>query len=318
LKSGLSSGEGFINEVRDPIQKWNPKEAAFETVDPGVNDKRLMVTEPEFAGVLSVGERQGNTLSSLIRRAWDGDKLQTLTRNSPICATGAHISIIGHVTEDELRARLTRTDMANGFANRFLFALIKRSKQLPFGGDLPDTEIHRLGNQFAEVLAEVRSFGRITMTNRARAVWVAVYNALSAGQSGLLGAVTARAEAQTIRLGLIYALLDGSNEIDEVHLKAGLAVWEFCEASAAHIFGNALGGPVADEIMIALKQAGAAGMTRTEIRDLFGRNQSGDRIGAALALLLTRGRARMERNESSDAGGRPVERWFAKGVASNG
>jgi Primase C terminal 2 (PriCT-2) len=40
----------------------------------------------------------------------------------------------GHITIDELRARLTRTDAANGFANRFLFPLVRRSKELPFGG----------------------------------------------------------------------------------------------------------------------------------------------------------------------------------------
>jgi hypothetical protein len=79
-------------------------------------------------------ERHGNTLSPTIRNAWDGKRLQTLTRNSPLKATGAHVSIIGHITRDELRARLSRTNMANGFANRFIFARVKRSKLLPFGG----------------------------------------------------------------------------------------------------------------------------------------------------------------------------------------
>src|SRR5262249_44990302 len=116
IKGGLSSGEGLINEVRDERQEWDNKEKRFEVVDPGVTDKRLMVVEPEFAGLLAVADRHGNTISPLIRRAWDGDKLQTITKNSPLCATGVHISIIGHITEDELRARITRTDMANGFA----------------------------------------------------------------------------------------------------------------------------------------------------------------------------------------------------------
>jgi hypothetical protein len=59
IRSGLSSGEGLINEVRDPVQKWNVKEQQTETADPGVTDKRLAVVEPEFAGVLSVAERHG-------------------------------------------------------------------------------------------------------------------------------------------------------------------------------------------------------------------------------------------------------------------
>ena len=69
---------------------------------------------------------------------------------------------------------------------------------------------------------------------------------------------------------------------------------------------------MADDILRALQQAAANGMTRTSIRDLFGRHKSGDRIGAAIALLAVRGRARMEVRET---GGRPVEMWFAKAEA---
>ena len=117
--SGLSSGEGLINAVRDPVMKWDGKAKEFETVDPGISDKRLMITEPEFAGALSAMERHGNTLSPVIRNAWDGQKLQTLTKASPLKATGAHISIIAHITEEETRARLTRTEMANGSLTDF-------------------------------------------------------------------------------------------------------------------------------------------------------------------------------------------------------
>jgi hypothetical protein len=149
-----------------------------------------------------------------------GEKLATLTKNSSLCATGAHISIIGHITEDELRSRITRTDLANGFANRFLFAMVRRSKELPFGGDLTDSEILHLGERLKGIVEKGKNTGRVTITDVAKAIWAKVYGALSAGQAGLLGAVTARAEAQTIRLALIYALLDGAAEIDEPHLRA--------------------------------------------------------------------------------------------------
>jgi hypothetical protein len=308
LKGGLSSGEGLINEVRDEVKKWNAKEKLEEVVDPGITDKRLMVFEPEFASALSCCERHGNILSPLIRKSWDGGKLATMTRASPLTATGSHISIIGHITIDELRARLTRTDAANGFANRFLFPLIKRSKELPFGGDLTDSEILHLGEQLQQLIAKAQAIGRVTMTESAREKWAQVYSNLSADRPGLLGSVTARAEAQAVRLAMIYALLDGEPQIDLPHLRAGLAVWEYSESSAAHIFGDLLGDPLADEILQALRQAGSGGMNRTGIRDLFGRNQSKDRIGAALALLLKRGRAR---TDSKQTGGRPVEVWFA-------
>jgi hypothetical protein len=266
-----------------------------------------MIIEPEFAGAISVAERPGNTLSPLIRRAWDGDKLATLTRNSPLSATGAHISIVGHVTADELRARISRTEMGNGFANRFLFALIRRSKELPFGGNLTDSQILHLGEQLKSVIKRATPVGRMEMTDAARSKWAAVYPELSAAKPGLLGAVIARAEAQTVRLALIYALLDGAGKIDLPHLGAALAVWEYCELSVVHIFGDAIGDPVADDILRALRTR-SDGMTRTAISDLFARHQSSNRIGAALQLLATKGRARPEMKQTI---GRSSEIWFA-------
>jgi hypothetical protein len=295
-RSGLSTGEGLIDQVRDG-----------DDDDPGAPDKRLLVAEPEFAQALAVMERPGNTLSPVIRAAWDGLTLSTLTRHAPLTATGTHISIVGHITNAELRTRLTRTDLADGFANRFLFVLVRRSKLLPHGGAIGDGDIKLLGERIGTVVEEMRTVDRITMTDDARVKWETIYESLSAARPGLLGAITARAEAQTIRLALIYALLDRSHQIDTSHLRAALAVWEYCEASAIYIYGDALGDPVADDICRALRHAGDAGMNRTAIRDLFGRHQSAGRISAALGLLATSGRARCEPSRTE---GRSAEMWF--------
>jgi hypothetical protein len=307
VKGGLSSGEGLINEVRDPVEKYDTRNQAFEVVDPGISDRRLMVFEPEFAAALRVCERHGNTLSPLLRQAWDGHTLSTMTRNNSLKASNPHISIVAHITADELRNCISRTDLANGLANRFLFAMVTRSKLLPFGGDLSDRDIMAAGDQLKQAIDDARSIGRVTMTAAAKKHWMAVYGTLSRDRDGLLGAVTARAEAQVVRLALVYALLDGQPDINERHLAAALAVWEYCEASAAYIFGELLGDPVADELLRALQQAGPEGMTRTAIRDLFGRHQSSDRTRAALRLLATKGRARMAQDQTK---GRPSETWF--------
>jgi hypothetical protein len=288
-KGGLSSGEGLINEVRDPVREWRAQEQEWELKDPGASDKRLLVVEPEFASALAVMERHGNILSPLIRKAWDGDKLATMTRNSPLTATGAHISIIGHITEAELMSRLTSTNAANGFANRFLFALVKRSKELPFGGNLPDSEIQYLGTRLREAITHLPAYNQIGMTAVARTAWAKVYGDLSTDRFGLLGAITARAEAQVIRLALIYTLLDGCAEIDVAHLHAGLAVWEYAEASAARIFRGLVGNPIADQLLRAINDAGPDGLSKTEAHALFGRNKPKEAIDTALDILKRRG-----------------------------
>jgi hypothetical protein len=306
--SGLSSGEGLISSVRDQRTEWDDKGECWKVIDQGITDKRLLVTEAEFAATLSVMERAGNTLSSVIRNAWDSRPLQTVTKNSPLKATGAHIAIIGHITPDELRNRLRRNDMANGFANRFLFFLTKRSKLLPFGGHVDDEALAALGERLKQAVEFAKNTSRVTMTDAAAEAWAQTYPELSADRPGLLGAVTARAEAQVIRLALIYALLDSSDKIDTVHLGAAMAVWAYCDHSAQLIFGDIVGNPVADDILSAL-QRNPAGMTRTDISNLFGRHRTSE-IGPALTLLVRLDRAR---SEERPTGGRPVETWFATG-----
>ena len=73
IGSGLSSGEGLIHQVRDPVIKI--KDGKEEIVDPGVSDKRFMALEAELSGLLKVMERPGNTISPLFRKAWDGGDL---------------------------------------------------------------------------------------------------------------------------------------------------------------------------------------------------------------------------------------------------
>ena len=305
--TGISSGEGLIHHVRDRKEKTN-KDGETEIVDEGVMDKRLLSIEPELASLLKVMTRQGNTTSAVVRTAWDGGKLQNLIKNSPDTATGAHISIIGHITKNELLRHLTETEAGNGFANRFLWFLVKRSKELPFGGEWHTVDT----NPLSERLYDAIRFGRyelaVTWGESAREAWRAAYSQLSEGKPGMFGAVTGRAEAQTIRLAALYAVLDKSRTVEYQHLEAALALWQYAEESARYIFGDATGDPEADAILDALRAAGSAGLSRTQIRDLFQRNKSAERINQALSLLLRMGKVRQTLEET---GGRPTERWFA-------
>lgn len=312
LQSGLSSGEGLIWHVRDAVEKLvknkTTGEMEPEVVDPGIADKRLLVQESEYASVLRVAGRDGNTLSAILRDAWDKGRLQTMTKNSAAKATGAHVSVIGHVTADELRRELSSTEAGNGFANRFLWLCTKRSQELPEGGCLGENELTPLAARLSAAIDTGRQRDELRRDADARSLWYAVYHDLSEGGPGLAGAVTSRAEAQTMRLALLYALLDGADCIRREHLTAALALWEYVEASARYVFGDSLGDPIADDILRALKNA-PDGLSRNDLRELFQRHQSSERVGQALALLLRHSRARME--TLADTGGRPAERWFA-------
>jgi hypothetical protein len=222
VTSGLSSGEGLIYAVRDPRGE-----------DEGVQDKRLLVVEEEFAQALKVMVREGNILSPIIRQAWDTGHLRTLTKTHQTQATGAHISIIGHVTQPELLRYLNDTEQANGFANRFLFACVRRSKKIPNPIGTPQHLLSPLINQLQGSVAAARGLERLVRDSEAEQLWEKVYEALWEGKPGLLGAILARAEAQVMRLACLYAAMEQSRMVTPQHLMAAVALWEYCAASAA-------------------------------------------------------------------------------------
>lgn len=296
VRTGLSSGEGVVWAVRDP-----------QDDDPGTADKRLMVIEPEFAAVLRAASREISTLSPTLRNAWDARPLQLLTRTAPVRATGAHISLIGHITATELRRYATTIEIANGFLNRFWIICCRRVRLLPEGGHPDPLKRSGLPRYLASAIHHARSAGQITFDQHARTLWKASYPQLTQPADGLPGHLTARAEAHTIRLALIYALIDGQTRIYEQHLQAALALWDYANRCAAWTLGHSTGDPIAEQIHTALLRS-PPGLTRTQLRDLCHRNLPAGRIDQALAALASAGRATRQRTLT---GGRPAELWTA-------
>ena len=300
VAGGLSSGEGLIHAVRDPI-------ADGSILDTGVEDKRLLAAESELSQALQSAGRDGNTLIAIIRQAWDGVPLRVLAKNAKATCLEPHISILAHITVAELQRCLSTTNMANGFANRFIWGCAARSKLLPFGGAVNDAALSELAARVRRAIEFARTVGRVEFAPETRAEWCRVYSALSEGPHGLLGAITARAEAQAVRLAMLYALLEQAISIKLDHLRAALAIWRYCADSARFIFGDSLGDPTADEIRNLLRGA-SEGVTRNDITDHFKRNKSSAEIGRALVVLQSHGLARVEQRET---GGRAAEVWKA-------
>src|SRR5262249_31757759 len=157
----------------------------------------------------------------------------------------------------------------------------------------PPETIKRLGEATQAVILAAQRTDAIAMSGPAQALWREVYSTLSSGGEGVLAHITSRAEAQTVRLALIYALLDQAGAIDVVHLEAALAVWKYCEASARYIFGDALGDPVADTILQTLRRD-TDGMVRQDINRLFSNHIPSDAVDRALGHLLRLGKVRSE------------------------
>lgn len=274
---GISTGEGLI--------------AAFaETAEPGStsNPTWLLAYEPEFARLLRVAARSPS-LSAVLREAWDSTELAVLTRKEPLRASGAHLGIIAHITADELHRDLRQVEIVNGLSNRFLWAHVRRSKRLPFGGDLSDELLDPLAARVAGALESGRAVGQLTMTSAARRHWSWLYRALSDDVPGVVGSLTARAEAQLLRLAVLYAALDGSTTVEIAHLDAAQAVWAFCERSVTELFApETIDDRLARTLLAALAER-PEGLDGTQQRDLFARHVSGERLAKLRRDLESRG-----------------------------
>lgn len=321
--SGLSSGEGVIYAVRDPVTERVPviegegknrrKTGEFEevVVDPGIEDKRLLVIESEFGAVLNVLKRDGNTLSAIIRNAWDGDgDIRTLTKN-PLTASNTHIGITGHITPEELRKLLNGTDIHNGFVNRFLWVYVQQSKSLPSGGNFHKVDVSgiveriRLAAEYGQAGLPKGKDGRVLPMERdteADVLWEKIYEPLQKDCTGVIGAATSRVIPYVMRLSCLYALLDLSPVIRVKHLRAAIGVWAYCFRSVRFIFGEQYteDDPVVSRILGELK-ARNEGMSATEISALFGRNLPKEELKGAIKRMQDAGIV-VVRSVSSGAG----------------
>jgi hypothetical protein len=130
---------------------------------------------------------------------------------------------------------------------------------------------------------------------------------LSQSRPDVYGAATSRAEAQVLRLSAIYAALDCSPLVEACHLQAALAVWDYCQASARLFFDAAPTDPTARRISEALDST-PQGLTRTQIRGLFHRHVSRERIDLALEQLSSLG---LIDRHTQPGRGRPSTLWAA-------
>jgi hypothetical protein len=282
VTSGLSSGEGLIAALGDEEQRQLTR--------------RLLIEETEFGRVLTVATRTGNTLPDYMRQLWDGDRVNILTKRR-VSLNGAFVSIIGHITAEELALKLNDVDIANGFANRFLWVYAERAQYIPSGEGFPDGRQEALAEDVREVLELAKGIGRMRRDQDAEDLWAERYVETAEHElPGLLGAATSRAPAQMLRLSMLYAALDGSAVIRPVHVEAAHALWKYCEGSAAYVLGRyTTGNPLADKILKALEESPEGRLSRTEISSgLFKNNVKSHEIRAAVDLLRERDRVHVE------------------------
>ena len=285
---GLSSAEGLIYQVRDQSEEATGKDS--KPLWEGVSDKRFLIIEEELAAVFKVCQREGNTLSPILRAAWDHSEhkvLEPLTKSNRLKATNPHINILGHITSTELFKVLDKTEIHNGLINRFLWACVKRSQIIAFPERMDDSKVFQIAIKIASVMRKALNLSgdnsEITISPEAKDYWDKKYRQISIDCPGELGSATARNETTAHRLALIFAVLDEHEVIAIEHYKAAIDVINFSFESCRYLFDK----PATDtddgkKLLTALS---TKEMTRTDISKLFGNNKTKDWLTALLDNL---------------------------------
>lgn len=296
ILGGFGSGEAVVDALRDTNPEGGPE------------DHRLLVRESEMSRVLRTAGREGSILSSMLRAAWDGDRLEARTRSATVTASGGHVSLLSDITEEELRRELSTTEIANGLGNRCLFFHASRARLLPEGGGLEPAVVDELGSQLGKALTAFRRFSSFTRSPAARERWAELYKRLATHPAdGIVGALTARAEAQALRLSVLYAGLDGTNEILVEHIDAAEAVWNYSQATVEHLYGDRTGDALADRLLREIERAGDEGLTFTQQNEIFSGHAKHKELEEARELIERLGFAITVTQAS---GGRPSSRTF--------
>lgn len=287
LVPGLGSGEGLISRLRPGAD--------------GACEPRALVLESEYARLLTVMGREGSTLSPVLRDAFDGSPMGRFLARESSLVTNHHVGLLAHITPIELRDKLRDTDAASGYGNRHLWLAVRRTRLIPFPTN-PASLVTPYVEPLHRAIIEAQPPRELALTDDARDRWEDLYAELALRKRwGLAGALTARAEAQIVRLALVYALLDRSPSIEVRHLEAGIALEAYAERSVRYIFGDSTGNADADSCRRILHDC-PVGIGRNDLRFETG-IRDGARMTRALDLLLSLRLVTIAKGSASARGG---------------
>ncbi|MFM9881116.1 MAG: DUF3987 domain-containing protein, partial [Burkholderiaceae bacterium] len=239
---GLSTREGLALMIHDG---WTQGK---EEVLP-IEDKRLLAVESEFANILHQTKRDGNTLTTALRDAWDGTCIKPAIKSSRVWASNPHIGVLADITPSELRALMAARELTNGFANRFIFFWAEGSVVNPFPQHTPQPMIDGFAQRIADILRFAgadrhvdRDVSRMGFSSAAASLYAKLYRGelrdRSAGEH--ITALLERRAPTLLRLAMVFALTDKSLTIEVEHLTAAMAWVRYWVDSVKFIFQSAI------------------------------------------------------------------------------
>ena len=289
--TSASSGEGLLKTICDPVWGLDSKGEPVLR-DAGSEDKRVLLIEEE-AGSIFIRVAQQEVLGKFLTTAWDSGRLMNVVKDSKMeCAT-PHVSIIGHITPDELTDRVTSSHITSGFINRWTMALIRPTAvddSLVAPEDIVglDDAILRIRdglNEFRD--SGVHQFvlsDEADKLRRETSVWVRENE-----EPGAMAHLAVRFQSQTLKLTMVYAAVDGTHVISADHLRAARAVTAYSHRCARAFWGGVFLDDLTDDFMSLWRGIGYEAISLSDLSALFSRHLTASKREHMLRRLLRDG-----------------------------
>ena len=267
---GVSSAEGLIAQIADGT----------------TNDKRLLVVLSELTSLMQKARQDGvKNIIPFLTEAYDSPPTLDLpTRTNPLVATAPHISILSASTPDWLEDGMQDREILGGFGNRFMYIVGQPKDPISF----PDPPDKQLGEKITGRLSEILSTQQETefdLSPEARKLWDRFYRDWRAHEwtDAVAAALVQRTPDFAMKVTLIYAVLDGEQEITAELLQIGIDVAKYCVASSQQVFSEFYAN--ADrriELKVEEKLKPIGKMTYSELHRVVGGRISTDHFGRIL------------------------------------
>lgn len=294
-RTGLSSAEGVIKFLAD-----SNKKGIFT----------LLAIQPEASAVFKNFERIGNKLSELVREAFDGDPIANMSVSNEMRVDKHYICFIFLITKAELLQTIKAVELFNGFANRFTWALVHRSKILSNPPKVNKDKLSELACKVREAVDFARSQTALKLTDEAEKVWDTIYRKIHQDQpdthtSGLKG----RFDVLTLRLALNFALLDQCNNVEVRHLEAAYELIGISEHCIENIFAknNTNTDKTNSKILKGLSERSDWVSQSSIMTQFFSNNIKSEALIQCLGVLESNGL--IERKVTEGEGSKPVTLW---------
>ncbi|EPB6687166.1 DUF3987 domain-containing protein [Vibrio alginolyticus] len=290
---GLSTGEGIAFELRD--DSVNKK----GEIEHGVKDKRLCVVESEFANLLIKCNTRDSILSGTIRKLFDGDPIEPMTKTDRTSCNEPHAHIVGYIPPKELVVRMDSVSISNGFANRFpIYSGIQQLHQ-PIPKVIDRTVLESHAKELNKIITWCHQEKRtLTMSDCYKNLWIEKYSDLKqiGAKDSIEQSLMTRAPHYATMYAMLFAMFDMSTTVTSDHLKSSLAWIDYWHDSVRYIFNpeadafkaeknNLQALEVLNTIRTLITENGGQPITRTPLQQALGKNYTSKQVTDLLKLL---------------------------------